>query len=130
VFSHRKLRLCWFRTLGILKLKINSPTDIEIYRFNGNPLKHLNGLRVVGTNPYSVQDTLEVESSHYLLPATSMYSIGFPYKQYIGLIKNSSPYFLKPARTGILIHGPREKENNSGHKERDCIRYAMSNHKK
>jgi len=44
------------------------------------------------------------------LPAASTYSIGFPYKQYIGLVKDLSPYFLNPTRIGILIDGPREKE--------------------
>ncbi|RLI17825.1 hypothetical protein DRO54_10970 [Candidatus Bathyarchaeota archaeon] len=43
------------------------------------------------------------------MPAASTYSIGFPYKQYIGLIKDQSPYFLNPTKIGILIDGPKEK---------------------
>jgi len=100
----------WFRTLGILKLKVNSSTDIEVYRFNGNPLKHLNGPKGSWNESLFCPGYFRVKSSHYLLPAASTYSIGFPYKQYIGLVKDSSPYFLNPTRTGILIDGPREKE--------------------
>jgi hypothetical protein len=100
----------WFRTLGILKLKINSPTDIEAYRFDGNPLKHLNGSKGSWNESLFCPGYFRVESLHYLLPAASTYSIGFPYKQYIGLVKDSSPYFLNPTRTRILIDGPREKE--------------------
>jgi hypothetical protein len=100
----------WFRTLGILKLKINSPTDIEAYRFDGNPLKHLNGPKGSWNESLFCPGYFRIESSHYLLPAASTYSIGFPYRQYIGLIKDSSPYFLNPSKVGILIDGPKEKE--------------------
>jgi len=100
----------WFRTIGILKLKINSPTHIEAYRFEGNPLKHLNGSRGSWNESLFCPGYFNVESSHYLLPAASTYSVGFPYRQYIGLVKDSSPYFLNPTKTRILIDGPKEKE--------------------
>jgi hypothetical protein len=100
----------WFRTLGILKLRVNSPTDIEVYRFEGNPLRHLNGPRGSWNESLFCPGHFIARSSHYLVPAASTYSIGFPYKQYIGLIKDSSPYFMNPTRVEILIDGPREKQ--------------------
>ena len=100
----------WFRTLGILKLRINSPDDVESYRFDKNPLKHLNGPKGSWNESLFCPGYFKLGSSHYLLPAASTYSIGFPYEQHIGLIEDSSPYFLKPTKISILIDGPKEKE--------------------
>jgi hypothetical protein len=96
--------------LGIIKLRINSTTDIEAYRFDGNPLKHLNGSKGSWNESLFCPGYFRVGSHHYLLPSASTYSIGFPYKQYIGLVKDSSPYFMNPSRIELLIDGPKEKE--------------------
>ena len=100
----------WFRTIGILRLKVNSPTNIKTYRFDGNPLRHLNGPKGSWNESLFCPGCFKMERSYYLLPAASTYSVGFPYKQYIGLIKDSSPYFLNPIKIDVLIDGSREKD--------------------
>lgn len=97
------------RRIGILKLKITSPSSIKAYRCEGNPLKHLNGPKGSWNESLFCPGYLRIQDTHYLFPATSTYSMGFPCKQYIGMITDSSPYFQEPQQTSILIDGPTEK---------------------
>ena len=101
----------WFRTLGILEIKINTPNEIKAYRFNKNPLKHLNGPKGSWNESLFCPGYFRLGAFHYLLPAASTYSVGFPYKQFVGLVEDSSPYFLNPSKIDILIDGPREKKS-------------------
>ena len=97
------------RKIGILKLKIKSPSNIEAYRYEGNPLEHLNGPKGSWNASLFCPGYLETQDAHCLFPTASTYSIGFPYKQYIGMVIDSSPYFQKPQQISVLINGPTEK---------------------
>ncbi|MEM2741384.1 MAG: hypothetical protein QXD95_04480 [Nitrososphaeria archaeon] len=99
----------WLRRIGILRLKITSPEDVEIHRISS--LKHLNGPKGSWNESLFCPGYFNLESRHYLLPAASTYSVGFPYKQYIGLVIDSSPFFRRPKSFTILIDGPKEKEH-------------------
>ena len=101
----------WLRRIGILRLKIHSPNNIEVHRFERNPLKHLNGSKGSWNESLFCPGYFRLGDKHYLLPAASTYSVGFPYRQYIGLVEDSSPYFQKPTKVNILIDGPREKKD-------------------
>ena len=98
------------RRIGIAKIRIRglSKWSIEVYRYEGNPLKHLNGSLGEWNESLFCPGCLKVGKHYYLFPATSTYSIGFPYKQYIGLMKSELPYF-KSATKGILINGEKER---------------------
>lgn len=104
-------KIFWLRRIGILKLRIRTVSDIEIYRFEGNPLQHLNGSKGSWNESLFCPGYFKFRNKHYLLPAASTYFIGFPYKQYIGLIEDTTPYFLNPTKMSILINGPEEKGN-------------------
>jgi hypothetical protein len=101
------------RKIGILKLKVTSPSSIEAYRYKGNPLKHLNGAKGSWNEWLFGPGYLKTQDVHYLFPTASTHSIGFPHKQYgkqrIGMVTDSSPYFQKPQQISILIDGPTEK---------------------
>jgi len=97
------------RKIGILKLKITSPSSIEAYRYEGNPLKHLNGPKGGWNESLFCPGYLKTQGAHYLFPTASTYSIGFPYKQYIGMVSGSAPYFQKPQQISPIIDGPLEK---------------------
>lgn len=97
------------RRIGILKLKIMSPSNIEAYRYEGNPLKHLNGPKGSWNESLFCPGYLGIQDVHYLFPAASTYSIGSPHKQFIGMIASSTPYFQKPQQTSVIIAGPLEK---------------------
>lgn len=99
----------WLRKIGILKLKIMSPSRIEAYRYEGNPLEHLNGPKGSWNESLFCPGYLKTQDVHYLFPAASTYSIGFPYKQCIGAVADSSPYFEKTQQISVLIDGPLEK---------------------
>jgi hypothetical protein len=100
----------WLRMIGILKLRIRSPTEIEAYRYEGNPLKHLNGSKWAWNESLFCPGCIQLGNKYYLFPAASTYSVGFPYKQYIGLIEDRSPLFQSPINKGVLIDGPKEKD--------------------
>jgi hypothetical protein len=100
----------WLRMIGILKLRVRSPTEIEAYRYERNPLKHLNGPKGVWNESLFCPGCIQLGERYYLLPAASTYSVGFPYKQYIGLIEDFSPFFNNPTDKEILINGPEEKK--------------------
>lgn len=101
------------RRIGIIKIRIRgtSRSSIEVHRFSGNPLKHLNGPKGSWNESLFCPGYFQLQNIHYLLPSTSTYSIGFPYRQYIGVVTSNSPYFRKSA-THIqkLIDGPSEKK--------------------
>jgi len=99
----------WLRMIGILKLRFKSPTEIEVYRYERNPLKHLNGAKGAWNESLFCPGCIQLGGRYYLLPAASTYSVGFPYKQYIGLIEDHSPLFQSPTNKGILVDGPKEK---------------------
>lgn len=100
------------RRIGIARIKISgtSKWDIKVFRYFGNPLLHLNGQWGSWSESLFCPGLLHVGGRYYLLPAASTYSIGFPYKQYVGLIKAKSPFFQKVLAKEILISGPSEKD--------------------
>jgi len=98
------------RRIGMLRIRIRSPSNLEIFKFEGNPLGHLNGPEGSWNESLFCPGYLRLGDVHYLLPATSTYSAGFPYRQYIGLAIDSSPYFQRPESMRILVDGPREKD--------------------
>ena len=99
----------WLRRIGVLKLKIESPDEIKIYRLGS--LRHLNGPKGSWNESLFCPGYFSLRGRHYLLPAASTYSIGFPYRQYIGLVVDSSPLFRSlESSLVLLINGPREKE--------------------
>ncbi len=106
------LRRYMIRRLGILKLRIRGPSksDIEVSRFSGNPLKHLNGPKGSWNESLFCPGYFCFHGKHYLIPATSVYSAGFPYKRYVGLVASDSLYFSKSTLfCEKLIDGPLEK---------------------
>lgn len=96
------------RQIGILKLRI-SEHKMHFERFTKNPLSHLNGPRGSWNESLFCPGYLCIKDKHYLFPSASTYSIGFPYRQYIGLMKSSTPFFEKLDFKDILIDGPRMK---------------------
>lgn len=106
------LRRYLTRRIGLIKLRIRGPSrsGIEVYRFSGNLLKHLNGQKGSWTESLFCPGYFQLRGLHYLVPATSIYSSGLPYKRYIGIVASNSPYFN--SRTLVLqklIDGPSEK---------------------
>lgn len=106
------LRRYPIRRIGLLKVRIHgtSLSSIEAMRFSGNPLKHLNGSKRSWNESVFCPGYIKLNDTHYLFPAASTYSVGFPYKQYIGMVTGDSPYFRKEtSQTRKLIDGPLEK---------------------
>jgi len=99
-----------FRSIGILKVKIKSSRSIEVLKYEGNPLKHLNGSRGNLNESLFCPGYLSINKKHFLLPSMSTYSIGSPYRQYIGLVSDDTPYFKHAKTPSILIDGPAEKK--------------------
>jgi hypothetical protein len=100
------------RRIGILKVRIRgtSISSIEALRFAGNPLKHLNGTKGSWNESVFCPGHMELNGMHYLFSAASTYSIGFPYRQFIGMLTSRSAYFQKNASPLYkLIDGPKEK---------------------
>lgn len=106
------LRRYPIRRIGLLKIRIQgtSLSSIETLRYAGNPLKHLNGPRGSWNESVFCPGHIKMDGTHYLFPTASTYSVGFPYKQYLGMAKSNSPYFHKNAtQITKLIDGPKEK---------------------
>jgi len=97
------------RRIGLLKLKIRGSGNIEVEKWDKNPLGHLNGSKGSWNESLFCPGYFNLGNKHYLLPAASTYTTGFPYRQYIGLIEDSSPFFEHPSLKRILINGPQEK---------------------
>lgn len=106
------LRRYPIRRIGIAKIRIrgSSPSQIEVYKHSANPLKHLNGAKGSWNESVFCPGYFQLNEIHYMIPAASICSIGFPYKQFIGIASSNTPYFNK-SHTQIekLIDGPSEK---------------------
>ena len=106
------LRRYPIRRIGIAKVRIRGPSlsRIEAYKLSISPLKHLNGARGDWNESVFCPGYFQLNGMHHMVPAASTYSVGFPYKQYIGIASNNTPYFNK-SHTYIekLIDGPYEK---------------------
>lgn len=98
----------WHRQIGFLKIKIYEK-NVLVEKYADNPLKQLNGRKGAWNESLFCPGYFSLGDKHYLLPTASCYSIGFPYKQYIGLVESFSPFFEKPVSKKILISGPEEK---------------------
>lgn len=108
------LRRYPIRRIGILKVRLRgvSMSSIQVNRFSGNPLKHLNGPKGSWNESVFCPGYLQLGSRHFLFPTTSTYSTGFPYKQYIGLAVSRSPHFSRGTTIlEKLIDGPSEKSS-------------------
>lgn len=106
------LRRYPIRRIGILKVRVHGTTrsSIEAMHFSGNPLSHLNGSKGSWNESVFCPGYLRTDDTHFMFPAASTYSIGFPYKQYIGLARSNSSYFVKEGLyVEKLIDGPLEK---------------------
>jgi len=101
------------RRIGLLKIRIRgtSPHKIEAMRFSGNPIKHLNGPKGRWNESVFCPGCLKLNDMYFLFPSTSTYSVGFPYRQYIGATTSNSPYFhpQETSKLTKLIDGPSEK---------------------
>jgi hypothetical protein len=107
-----RLRRYPIRRVGIAKIRIRGPSlsQIEVNKLSTNPLKHLNNVRGSWNESVFCPGYFHLKGMHYLIPAASTYSIGFPYKQYIGIASSNTPFFKKSqTRIEKLIDGPSEK---------------------
>ena len=106
------LRRYPIRRIGIAKVRIRGPSlsQIEVYKHSANPLKHLNDVKGYWNESVFCPGYFQLNGMHYMFPAGSTYSVGFPYKQYIGIASSNTPFFNK-SHTHIekLIDGPSEK---------------------
>lgn len=106
------LRRYPIRRIGIAKVRVRGPSlsQIEVYKHSANPLKHLNAAKGYWNESVFCPGYFQLNGMHYMVPAGSTYSVGFPYKQYIGIASSSTPYFNKShTHIGKLIDGPSEK---------------------
>jgi len=106
-----RLRRYPIRRIGIAKIRIRGPSlsQIEVNKLS-TPLKHLNGARGNWNESVFCPGYFQVNETRCLVPAASTYSVGFPYKQYIGIVTSNSPFFNRSqTRIKKLIDGPSEK---------------------
>jgi len=106
------LRRYLIRRIAPLKLKITGPSkaSIEVHRFSGNVLKHLNGPKGSWNESLFCPGYFQLRDTHYLVPATSLYSERSLNKRYIGIVSCNSPYFNETEyKIQKLIDGPSEK---------------------
>jgi len=106
------LRRYPIRRIGIAKIRIRGPSlsQIEVYKHSANPLKHLNGAKGDWNESVFCPGYFQLNGMHFMVPAASTYSVGFPYKQYIGIASSNTPFFNKShTRIEKLIDGPSEK---------------------
>jgi len=97
------------RRIGILEIKVRSPRSVIAYRSAGNPLP-FNGPNGSPMESLFCPGHFLLGNHHYLVPTMGTYSLGFPFRQYIGLISGSTPYFTERKNASILIDGSAEKE--------------------
>lgn len=108
------LRRYPIRRIGVAKVRIRGPSlsQIEVYKLPTNPLKHLNGPRDSWNESVFCPGYFQLNETHWLVPAASTYSTGFPYKQYIGIASGNTWFFNKShTRIEKLIDGPAEKSH-------------------
>jgi hypothetical protein len=97
------------RHIGLLRLRVSGSREIQSSKWSRNPLAHLNGERGSWNESLFCPGYLRLRDKHYLMPTGSTYSAGHHYKQYIGLVEDSSPFFENPSSIAILINGSEEK---------------------
>lgn len=106
------LRRYPIRRIGVAKIRIRglSRSQIEVYKLSISPLKHLNGPRGSWNESVFCPGYFRLNQMHYMVPAASTYSVGFPYKQFIGIVSSNDQKFSK-SHTHIekLIDGPSER---------------------
>lgn len=107
LFDHRY----WHRSIGILKVKIESPRSVKGLKHERNPLRHLNGSKGSPNESVFCPGYFKLDKMYYLLPTMSTYSVGFPFHQYIGLVVDDNPYFKNTEKISVLINGPDEKKD-------------------
>ncbi len=107
LFGYKFYRRC----VGILKVKINSPSSIEALKYDGNPLRNLNGPKGSPNESLFCPGYFLFNNKHFLLPSMSTYSNGFPPHQYIGLTFDDNPYFKNVTNISTLIDGSKEKKD-------------------
>jgi hypothetical protein len=100
----------WHRYIGILKVKIRSPRSFEALRYEQNPLRHLNAPKGYPNESLFCPGYFSLGHKHFLLPSMSTYSVGFPYRQYVGLAIDDNPYFKNAKNISVLVDGPKEKK--------------------
>lgn len=106
------LRRYPIRRIGIAKVRVRGPmlSQIEVHKLSTNPLKHLNGSKGSWNESVFCPGHFQLNGTRYLVPAASTYSVGFPYKQCIGIVSSNDAFFN---RSDIyiekLIDGPSEK---------------------
>lgn len=106
------LRRYPIRRIGIAKIRIRGPSlsRIEVYKHSANPLKHLNGAKGDWNESVFCPGYFQLNEMCCMVPAASTYSVGFPYRQYIGIASSNTPYFNKShARIEKLVDGTSEK---------------------
>lgn len=106
------LRRYPIRRIGIAKVRVRGPTlsQVEVHKLSTNPLKHLNGPKGSWNESVFCPGHFQLNGMHYLVPATSTYSVGFPYRQYIGIVSSNTQFFNRSnTYNEKLIDGPSEK---------------------
>jgi len=103
-FDRRSLR----RRIGVLKVRIDSPKSIKVLKYSLNPLK-LNGPKGSPSESLFCPGYFFSDNRHFLLPTTSTYSLGSPYRQYIGVVCASDPFFTRPSAVSLLIDGHNDR---------------------
>jgi sucrose-6-phosphate hydrolase SacC (GH32 family) len=102
------------RRIGIGKVEVVSKnaSKMRVSRFPGNPLQHLNGKVGSWNESIFCPGYLKLSNKHLLFPTTATYSIGFPYKQYIGVVESTNPFFNKneSGKMRVMIDGPKDKK--------------------
>jgi hypothetical protein len=91
------------RQIGILKVTFPKSGEVIAEKWGKNPLAHLNGQSGTWNESLFCPGYLQLDGSHYLLPAASNYSTVNQPKQYLGVIQDSSPFFENPSRMQTLL---------------------------
>ncbi len=98
----------WSRRIGILRVKVESKTKLEAVEHHRNPLDDMNGPSGSPNESLFCPGYLKLSGDHLLIPSMSTYSVGFPYRQFIGLVRDDNPFFDHATDPVVLIDGPRE----------------------
>lgn len=98
------------RRLGVLELR-PSEEGFTLRRHPGNPLSHLNGSRSNWNESLFCPGYAKWKAVHLLFSASSNYSIGPPFRQYLGVTRGESPYFGRESRMEKLIDGHLERDS-------------------
>ena len=98
------------RRLGILKLTIDSPDNISVEKYHGNPIKNLNGKFGEWNESLFCPGYIKIDNIHNLFFTASNYLTG---EQFIGLSSSRSPYFNDDEilQYSKIIDGPSPRNN-------------------